>query len=634
MGLYFDAPTPPDPKETASAQMGQNVNTAIANSYLQNVNQQTPYGSLNWNVDSTYQMTDPNSGEVYSVPRWSVNQTLSPQQQQLFDTEQQVKQNLANLGASQSARLNDVLGQPFDLSGLPARNNFNALPTYTNQAPVFGSGPQLSYGQNLNTSAASGGNILSGFGQTKSQIPTALPNAPNMAGLGTIQKGLDQSKIGAINSTFSGGGGLQRDIADPGAITKSYNTDFSTDRRRVEDAIFSRVDPMMERDREALRTQLVNQGIGVGSEAYDREMARFGQGVTDARMQTILAGGQEQSRMVGLEAARAAFENSAQQQNYSQLMGRADLNNQASMMDFSQAAARAAYELQAQGQGYDQQMGQAMLNNSGIAQDWGQRLAQAQFGQANFGLGLAAQNQEYQQLFDRAQFSNAAQAQRFGQSRANIDAYNLAQQQMNQNYNNAAQTMYGNYLTSGQANFDNANTAFGQAFNSEMARANAQNSNRASALQEAYAARNQPINEIAALMSGAQVQNPNFMSTNIGGIPTVDEAGIINDSYRNQLEAAKAEAQSFGNIFGGFASMGGSFLGNTALLSDSRAKTDIAHVGKVNGHNIYRYRYRDGGPVQLGVMAQEVQKTRPDAVITGPDGLLRVNYGALFPMGV
>ena len=562
MGLYFDAPEPPNPQETASAQMGQNVNTAIANSYLQNVNQNTPYGSMNWTVDSTYQMADPNNPDVvYNVPRWSVNQTLSPQQQQLFNTEQTVKQNLANLGASQSARLNDVLGKPFDLSGLPARNNYDALPTYGVQAPTFNAGPQLQMGQNLNTSGAYGGNILSSFGQTKSQIPTALPIGPNTAGLGTIQKSLDQSKIGAINSTFSGGGGLQRDIADPGAITKTYNGDFSEDRRRVEDAIFSRVDPMMERDREALRTQLVNQGIGVGSEAYDREMARFGQGVTDARMQTILAGGQEQSRMVGLEAARAAFENAAQNQNYTQLMGRADLNNSASMMDFQQAAARAAYELQAQGQGYNQLMGQAVLNNSGIAQDWGQRNDMANFAQQNFGLGLAAQNQEYQQLFDRAQFANSAQAQRFGQSRANIDAYNLAQQQMNQNYNNAAQTMYGNYLNSGQANFDNANTAFGQNYNAEMARANAQNANRAAALQEAYAARNQPINEIAALMGQAGIQNPNFVSTNIGGIPTVDEAGIINDNYRNRLAAAQAEADSFGNIFGGFARMGSSFLG-------------------------------------------------------------------------
>jgi hypothetical protein len=29
----------------------------------------------------------------------------------------------------------------------------------------------------------------------------------------------------------------------------------------------------------------------------------------------------------------------------------------------------------------------------------------------------------------------------------------------------------------------------------------------------------------------------------------------------------------------------------------------------------------------LGVMAQELEKSRPDAVMTGPDGLKRVDYG-------
>ena len=62
-------------------------------------------------------------------------------------------------------------------------------------------------------------------------------------------------------------------------------------------------------------------------------------------------------------------------------------------------------------------------------------------------------------------------------------------------------------------------------------------------------------------MGQAGIQQPNFVSTNIGGIPTVDEAGIINDAYRNRLAAAQAEADSFGNIFGGFARMGSSFLG-------------------------------------------------------------------------
>ncbi len=561
MGLYFDAPTPPDPQETASAQMGQNVNTAIANANLQNVNQVTPYGNLTYSQSGSYQFKDPNSDTVYDIPQFTATQSLSPTQQKLFDYEQAAKQNMAHLAVTQSGRLNDVLGQNFDLSGLPARNNYQALPAYEMLNPTIGGGPLLTYGQNLNAGGASGGNIISTFGQTKSQIPTALPNAPDLNNLGIIQKNLDQSKIGKINATFGGGGGVQTEFADAGPITKTYNTDFSEDRRRVEDAIYSRLNPDLERGREALRTQLVNQGIGVGSEAYDREMARYGQQENDARMQTILAGGQEQSRMVGLEADRAQFENAAQNQNYGQLADRARFANEGSALSFQQAAARAAYELQAQGQGYDQLYGQALLNNQGIAQDYGQRMGAATFGQENFRLGLAAQGQEYGQLYDRARFANDAQAQRYGQNRANIDAYNAATQTMNQNYNSAALQMYLNDVQAKQRNFDNYNTAYGQAFNSELTRGNAENANRAAAANEAYAYRNQQLAEVMGLMSGTTPQNPNFVSTNIGGIPTVDEAGIINDAYRNRLAAAQAEADSFGNIFGGFARMGSSFLG-------------------------------------------------------------------------
>jgi hypothetical protein len=47
------------------------------------------------------------------------------------------------------------------------------------------------------------------------------------------------------------------------------------------------------------------------------------------------------------------------------------------------------------------------------------------------------------------------------------------------------------------------------------------------------------------------------------------------------------------------------------------------------GLPLYAFRYIWGGPVRVGVMAQDVLKVRPEAVIKGADGFLRVNYGAL-----
>ena len=69
------------------------------------------------------------------------------------------------------------------------------------------------------------------------------------------------------------------------------------------------------------------------------------------------------------------------------------------------------------------------------------------------------------------------------------------------------------------------------------------------------------------------------------------------------------------------------YIDGASLVSDARAKQDIEPVGKTfGGTTIYRYRYKVGGPFHFGVMAQEVETTNPDAVVTRPDGLKVVNY--------
>ncbi len=56
-------------------------------------------------------------------------------------------------------------------------------------------------------------------------------------------------------------------------------------------------------------------------------------------------------------------------------------------------------------------------------------------------------------------------------------------------------------------------------------------------------------------------------------------------------------------------------------------KTDIALVGRLdNGLGVYRFRYRGNPQTYVGVMAQDAQMVRPDAVTRGRDGYLRVRY--------
>lgn len=78
-----------------------------------------------------------------------------------------------------------------------------------------------------------------------------------------------------------------------------------------------------------------------------------------------------------------------------------------------------------------------------------------------------------------------------------------------------------------------------------------------------------------------------------------------------------------GSLFGGLAGLGGAAI----MASDRRVKKDIKKVGKTNdGQPIYTFRYKDSDGIQMGLMAQDVEKKKPEAVIERPDGIKMVNY--------
>jgi hypothetical protein len=154
------------------------------------------------------------------------------------------------------------------------------------------------------------------------------------------------------------------------------------------------------------------------------------------------------------------------------------------------------------------------------------------------------------------------------------------------------------------------------------------------AFSEGQAIRNQPINEITALLSGSQVSAPQAAGYNGSTIPTTDNAGIINQNYHDRVAAVNAQNAQTGSLVGGLFGLGAAALGNPSFtFSDERLKTDISKVGETDdGQKIYSYRYKAGGPMQLGLMAQEVEKTRPDAVREF-GGFKAVDYGKALSLG-
>lgn len=251
----------------------------------------------------------------------------------------------------------------------------------------------------------------------------------------------------ARNRTKFLGNYLKKDIDTSGMPSLTRN--FSKDRRRVERAMMKRMNPQFERDRAALEQRLADQGIGIGTEAYTREMGDYGRRVNDARTGVVLAGGQEQSRLAGL------------------------------------------------------------------ARD-----------------------------------------------------------------------------------------------------------TRGAMLNEQFALRNQPLNEIAALLSGSQVNAPKFPVHTPGAMPTVDQAGLIQSNYKNQMDAYNAQMAQRQSLLSG----GLGLLSKMITASDERLKEDIVRFP--DGSAEYRYTWEPKGTRRKGYIAQDVAKVVPSAVRNlGP--FLALDYSQL-----
>lgn len=377
MSKKADPPAPPDPRETAAAQTGTNVATALANTSLQQVNQVTPDGTLTYDQTGSTQFRDPTTGQTFDLPQFTATTTLSPEQQAIRDQNNTTSLRLATLGAEQAGRAGELLGRPLSLKGAPARADRSEW------------GP-ASYSGDLS-------------------VPQYNRNGTSAPELTDTYRGAD---------------------------------DFSADRRRIEDALFGQIDEERGRDRESLRTELLNSGLREGTEAYSRAMEDFNESTDEARLNAILAAGGEQSRLVNLDRDAAAFGNQARQQGFQNLEDLRRYDNAVSDSDFA--------------------------------------------------------NRQSVQLRD--------------------------------------------------------DSIQDRTFNQQDAVFNAQDNSRNRELQERLALRNQPLNEIIALLNGTQVATPQFNQASPAGIPTTDYAGLVNNNFNQQLQnyqIAQANRQAaLGGLFG------------------------------------------------------------------------------------
>jgi hypothetical protein len=214
-------------------------------------------------------------------------------------------------------------------------------------------------------------------------------------------------------------------------------------------------------------------------------------------------------------------------------------------------------------------------------------------------------------------------------------AYRNRSNQINDLYNQAALQGINLDLTANQQGFNQAqaraglyNQAMSQNFGQQQGAAQFANTAQQQQLAQDMALRSQPINEVIGLMGGSQIQLPQFQGyqgAQVAPAPTFagTQAQGQADMQRYGIQQAGNNAMTQG-LF--------SALGSAAMLapkfSDRRLKSNIVQVG-THPLGIGIYEYDIFGNRERGVMADEVAKVMPEAIVPHESGYMMVNYGKL-----
>lgn len=116
----------------------------------------------------------------------------------------------------------------------------------------------------------------------------------------------------------------------------------------------------------------------------------------------------------------------------------------------------------------------------------------------------------------------------------------------------------------------------------------------------------------------------------------LNKANAVNGFNQRNAQIAAQNAASNNALYGQLANAVGSAAASAAPMllaaSDEKVKENIKKIGEKNGFNWYEFEYKDGYGLPKGkhegVIAQEVEKVNPDAVIE-ENGIKKVDYAKL-----
>ena len=540
MGKRVSAPPPVNYQAAAQAQGAANVEAARASAKLSNPNINGPLGSqrvtygtfdqtgydraladYNAGYGGTYDEAGqfvpgiaPTKAQYTSdADTPTITQTLTPDAQRTLEAQQKVEYELANLGQKGIGTAQDVMGQRFQFQGPDIQTG-------------LGNTGEVAQGPNLGLYGMAGANVGAqgvNYGPSAGQYGMAQ-GGPSAGQYGYAQGGPQAGQYGYAQGG-PGGPQLQSRLDTSNLAQMPINAGTT-----AQQAIMSRLDPQLERQRAQLETQLANQGLVRGGEAYNEALKMQGQQENDLRTQAALQG--------------LSLDMSARQQGLGEQQTLGSFGNQAQLSQFGagQAANQAAN--QAIAQNFAQAQGAGQMSNQAVAQNFGQ-------GQAANQAFNAAVQQNMAQGLTAAQAQNQAAQQIYSQL---MGVAGLQNQAIGQNQNAALQQQAAQ------------NSAQAQQFNQALQGAQFGNTAQQQALAQQLQLRNQPLNEIAALMSGSQIQMPQFQGytgANVAASPVFQatQAGA-QDALQRYNTAQSANNALTSGLFGlGGAALGGLFGG-------------------------------------------------------------------------
>lgn len=200
------------------------------------------------------------------------------------------------------------------------------------------------------------------------------------------------------------------------------------------------------------------------------------------------------------------------------------------------------------------------------------------------------------------------------------EAYDRAMNNLNTNQGEQMSRMRQDSLAMGSQEQNNQ-------FNRDLQGSSYQNQLRQQAIAEEAQRRGMSINEMNALISGQQVQNPNMPQfSQATKADTTNYMGAAQNIGQNNQFNAGQNAQAWQTGLNFASSM-------MPPKSDKRLKTNIRKIGEMpSGVGIYRWDWNEVGKRvagtfnNVGVMAQELMEKIPEAVSIADDGYYQVDY--------